>query len=130
MSGLSNKGINMEAPLGMLEIHQDGTIRYNDQDWTAPVLTLCGQSHKQTETAETTPPPITEEVKEQDRQPAPDTIKSPDNENGTEFIDKIEAGMVSKAVEVSPTVAVPPKQINKEPEIIHGGEYKDYDYNE
>ena len=130
MNSLGNKGINMEAPLGMLEIHQDGTIRYNDQDWTAPVLTLCGESHKQTENAEVPPAPIKKAIKEQDRQSEPNTINSPDNKNGTEFIDRIEAGMVSKAVEVSPTEAVPPKQISKEPEIIHGGEYKDYDYNE
>jgi hypothetical protein len=126
---LNDLGLQMEAPLGMLEVHQDGSVKYNGQDWTAPVLTLCGESHKQLEGADEPAEPLAES-KEQDRQSAPDAIKSPEVENPNAVIDKIEAGMVSKAIEVSPTVAVPPRVIKKEPEIIQGGEYKDYNYNE
>lgn len=45
VASLTGKGVQMEAPMGMVEIHQDGTIRYNDQDWTVPVNTLCGNSY-------------------------------------------------------------------------------------
>lgn len=43
---LSGTGLQLEAPLGMLDVYQDGRILYNGQDWTAPVLALCGRSHK------------------------------------------------------------------------------------
>ena len=47
VSRLSGQGIQMDAPLGMLEIHQDGKIKYNGEDWTKPVMTLCGKSYKE-----------------------------------------------------------------------------------
>ena len=40
------EGVQLEAPLGMLEIYSDGKVQYNGKDWTAPVMTVCGQSHK------------------------------------------------------------------------------------
>lgn len=67
IASLQGKDIQLDAGLGMIEIHQDGTVRYGDQDWTAPVMTLCGQSHKV----------VHEVVKTEDGQIAPDTIKSP-----------------------------------------------------
>ncbi len=46
-SGFEGSGLELEAPLGMLEIHQDGTVKHNGQDWTQPILALCGESHKE-----------------------------------------------------------------------------------
>lgn len=45
MASLNGKDIKLDAPIGMMEIHQDGKVSYNGQDWTAPVMTLCGFSH-------------------------------------------------------------------------------------
>jgi len=47
ISGLNIDGVNMESSLGMIEIHQNGKIMYNDQDITKPVMTLCAKSHKE-----------------------------------------------------------------------------------
>lgn len=50
IASLTNKNISLDAFLagdgGMLEIYSDGSIRHNGQDWTAPVMTLCGISHQ------------------------------------------------------------------------------------
>lgn len=47
VSTLTGQGIEMNAPLGMLEVHENGQVKYNGEDWTQPILTLCGQSYKQ-----------------------------------------------------------------------------------
>lgn len=46
ISSLKQAGIEMNAPLGMMEIHQDGKILYNGQDITSPMMTLCGESQR------------------------------------------------------------------------------------
>lgn len=46
VAALQEQGIQLEAPLGMLDIYQDGRVLYNGQDWTTPVMMLCGKSHK------------------------------------------------------------------------------------
>ena len=40
-------GAEIPAKLGMLEIHPDGKVLYQGEDWTKSVKTLCGQSHKE-----------------------------------------------------------------------------------
>ncbi len=45
VASLIGKGVELDSQMGMLEIHQDGTVKYNGEDWTAPVNTLCGRSH-------------------------------------------------------------------------------------
>lgn len=129
-------GLDLEAPLGMIEIYQDGRVRYNDQDWGAPVATLCGHSHKV----------IVEEeaiLKITAQEPAT-TI-----DNGLEGQDNIKSlPVVSKRVpeamiEIAPTVAIPPQDVNieqievdpapdesPESDIIEGGEYREIYYNE
>ena len=52
VAGLMGKNLQLDAPIGMIEIHQDGSVRYGDQDWTAPVMTLCGKSHMVVEAME------------------------------------------------------------------------------
>ena len=47
VAALSGTGFQMEAPLGMIEIHQDGKVIYNGQDLTQSVMMLCGKSHKE-----------------------------------------------------------------------------------
>lgn len=49
VAALTGTGIQMDGNMGMLEIHDDGKVMYNNQDWTSPVNTLCGRSHKQVE---------------------------------------------------------------------------------
>lgn len=36
------EGVEMQAPLGMLDIQMDGTITFNGQDWTGEVRRFCG----------------------------------------------------------------------------------------
>jgi hypothetical protein len=112
-------GVQLEAPLGMIEIHQDGRVRYNDQDWTAPVMTLCGQADK---VKKEIPVKKIKKPREQDRLPKKDVIKS------------------DTAVEVKPLEAVPPqdviieqteiKEAEDESDIIEGGEHREIFYNE
>lgn len=52
VASLIGKNVQLEAPMGMLGIHQDGKITYNGEDWTTPVMTLCGRSHVVKETIE------------------------------------------------------------------------------
>ena len=121
-------GIQLEAPLGMIEIHQDGRVRYNDQDWTAPVKTLCGQSHKVVDKVEQ----ATVEVN------SPASIITP-VQDGLQTQDAIRSS--ERVIEVVPTVAIPPQDVNieqieiDEPEdntndVIEGGEYREIFYNE
>lgn len=37
------QGLQLEAPLGMLEIHQNGRVVYNGEDWTPQVYASCGR---------------------------------------------------------------------------------------
>jgi hypothetical protein len=52
VAALEGQGVEMQGNMGMLEIHSDGKVMYNGQDWTAPVMTLCGQSYKLVEEVE------------------------------------------------------------------------------
>ncbi len=47
IGGLSTQGVDLDATLGMLEIHQNGKVLYNGQDITKPVMTICAKSHKE-----------------------------------------------------------------------------------
>ena len=47
VAGLAGTGVELNAPLGMIEIHEDGTVKYNGEDWTKSMLTLCGLSHRE-----------------------------------------------------------------------------------
>lgn len=44
MQGLNIPGMKMEGSLGYLEIHPDGRVSHNGQDWTSQVYVLCGKS--------------------------------------------------------------------------------------
>lgn len=43
---LNNTGVQLEAPLGMLDVYEDGRVLYNGQDWTSSAHTLCGKSQR------------------------------------------------------------------------------------
>ena len=45
VASLTGKDVLLESQMGMVEIHQNGKVFYNGQDWTSSVMTLCGQSH-------------------------------------------------------------------------------------
>ena len=72
---LTGQGIEMNAPLGMLEIQQNGKITYNGEDWTKPVMTLCGQSFKEVTVNEIMVPTETIQNIEPAAQPAVDEIQ-------------------------------------------------------
>lgn len=116
------EGLDLEAPLGMLEISQDGSVRYNGEDWSAPVATLCGHSHTVVEE----PVKPTEAEPVEDRLDEADVIKSS-----------------QPAIEVAPSTAIPPQDVMEEPEVeeaqtveeeesdvIEGGDYREIFYNE
>ncbi len=58
------KGVLGEAPLGFLEVHKNGRITYDGQDWTSQVYAICR--------GEILPP-----VRPEDGQKAPDAVQSP-----------------------------------------------------
>lgn len=45
IASLNGAATQLEAPFGMVEIHKDGRVTYNGEDFTSSVKTLCGQSH-------------------------------------------------------------------------------------
>lgn len=45
VAALEGEEVELDAPMGMVEIHQNGKVFYDGQDWTSSVMTLCGQSH-------------------------------------------------------------------------------------
>jgi hypothetical protein len=98
------QGLKLEAPLGMLEIHDNGRVVYNGQDWTPQVYALCGKENLLPPLPETTPAAGTADVKPADTgngQPKTDAIKS-------------------DAVEIAPLNAVPPDSV-----VIEGGESRE-----
>lgn len=44
MQGMNIPGMKMEGNLGYLEIHPDGRVSHNGQDWTSQVYVLCGKT--------------------------------------------------------------------------------------
>jgi hypothetical protein len=44
MHGQNIAGLNMEGSIGYLEIHPDGRVSHDGQDWTSQVYVLCGKS--------------------------------------------------------------------------------------
>ena len=45
VGSLTGEEVELNEQLGMVEIHQNGKVFYEGQDWTSSVMTLCGQSH-------------------------------------------------------------------------------------
>ena len=43
MQGQGIDGLQLEGNLGYLEIHPDGRVSHNGQDWTSQVYVLCGK---------------------------------------------------------------------------------------
>lgn len=41
IQALTEYNINMDAPLGLVEVHPDGLIKYNGQDWTEETRIFC-----------------------------------------------------------------------------------------
>jgi hypothetical protein len=54
LRSLQGAGVEMQANLGMLEIHEDGRVMLNDQDLTSDVKTVCGIAHEKKEVVEVT----------------------------------------------------------------------------
>lgn len=69
LQGLNIQGLQMESPMGILEIHRNGRVVYNGQDWTPQVYAVCGQV-----------PPDIAPAGGLDGQAAEDAIKSPSEE--------------------------------------------------
>ncbi len=47
VQSLSGSNFELKSQMGMIEITNDGAVKYGDQDWTKQVKTLCGISHKE-----------------------------------------------------------------------------------
>ena len=144
---LSDFGLDLDAPLGMLEIHQDGSVKYNGQDWTTPILTLCGQSHgiKQVvEEPKVAEPiinkkPIINRTKILNKTPIINRVPAGDRagevstpKDGLPAVDAIES--VPVKAEEAPKDLVPqradPVITTTQSDRIEGGSYKDFHYNE
>lgn len=130
-------GIELKAPLGMLEIHSNGTVRYNGEDWTAPVMTLCGQSHKvmeEPETQEVKAPAIEEKPQSKPSgQASEDVIKSEDDKTVPEAVEvEAKEPIVPKEVNIGQIEVDPPVEdtVTEESDIIEGGEYREIYINE
>lgn len=63
LQGQTIDGLKLEGNLGYLEIHPDGRVSHNGEDWTSQVYVLCGK------------PPVSG-----DGQPPADVINSPANQ--------------------------------------------------
>lgn len=98
------EGLKLEAPLGMLEIHQNGRVTYNGQDWTPQVYALCGK--------ENLLPPLPPKPP----QAAPAAAPAQNSGHGQPATDAIK----SDAVEIAPVQAVPPDSV-----VIEGGESRE-----
>ncbi len=127
-------GLDLEAPLGTLEIHHNGRVTYNGEDWTAPMATLCGQSHKVEQEAIVIEAP----AQNKDVEIEVKTVVEDDGLKGEDVIKSSE-----RVIEVAPTVAIPPQDVNieqlqidppaqenVESDVIEGGEYREIYYNE
>lgn len=70
------EGVQLEAPMGLLEIHKNGRVAIDGQDWTPQVYALCGKSHKAVLKTEeqadghTSPNTIKSGAKDKDMEPA------------------------------------------------------------
>lgn len=97
------EGLKLDAPLGMVEIHPNGRVVYNDQDLTPNIYALCGrEAVPETAPSSSTSPPSAP--------PAPDGQKKADV-------------IKSDAVEIAPAKAVPPEGV-----MIEGGESRQEGY--
>ncbi len=144
---LSSQGLQLEAPLGMLDVYQDGRILYNGQDWTAPVLTLCGESHKivTTETiVETVVPEIPEAPVAPEIETLPNNLATDGNIERPEIskptvadvempavtapeVEKLEASKVSMpATPIQPLIGTPKGASTTTSDIIKGQDHRDY----
>lgn len=139
-------GTQLEAPFGMVEIHQDGRVLYNGENWTSSIMKLCGKSHAVTTMTEISGDGILNQKKILNTGPVINRIKTEEKEVPAEkepvrpAISKKEAavqpakpavednsfktkpaGYVSKAqmdvVEVAPTVAIPPQDVPEPPPV-------------
>ncbi len=135
MQVLQGKGVQLDAPLGMLEIHSDGSVRYNDADWTTPVTTLCAQSRRSVVNRTK----ILNRSKIINRGALPSEKPVASKQDGKSL--KVKTSKV-KVIEVRPSVAIPPqdvlqkekplviKEVKKQAETIEGGDYREIFYNE
>ena len=105
LQGHTVEGLQLEAPLGMLEIHPNGRVVYNGQDLTPQVYPLCGQY---------VPPGLPRP----EPKPQP-PVSAPSAGNGQAPADTIK----SEAVEIAPAVAVPPGSVE-----IEGSESREEGY--
>lgn len=107
------EGLNLESPLGMVEIFPNGRVVYNDQDLTPQVYALCGR-----ETVPELPPVPADPNKEAaaTKSAPSDAVKAPDGQVPADTIK-------SDAVEIAPTQAVPPEGV-----MIEGGESRQEGY--
>ena len=47
VAALQGMGFEAHAPLGMLDVYENGQVKYQGEDWTKSANTLCGHSYKE-----------------------------------------------------------------------------------
>lgn len=127
------EGLDLEVPLGMLEISQDGRVNYNGEDWSAPMAMLCAQSHKVIKEPEMV-------VKAGAETPVEDRLETQDVIKSSELENEVRNDVVQ---EIAPVVAIPPQDIvieqlevdppvdsTPESDVIEGGEHREIFFNE
>jgi len=105
----------------MVEIHQDGTVKYNDEDWTTPVKALCGQSLKETTVIEV--PAVDAPSAPMVKEPAGQVVDVPVKSQPEQII-----APKAPQVEQANVEKEELKIISNRPDIIdqiEGGEYRD-----
>ena len=110
ISILKGKNITLDAPMGMIDIHQNGKVTYNDQDWTASVMSICGFSHAVINDAETQSIEKHAEI-----EPAAQAQPEP----AQPASDIPAKGTISKQEQ-------PIKIITNRPDLIEGGAYRNH----
>jgi len=106
VAALTGKDIRMDAEMGMIEISKDGAVKYNGEDWTAPVMALCGQSYAVIETKEMPAPAVETPEAPVQAVPAPPPAEPIINQkqilNTTQIINRIPAEERAGEISVDP----------------------------
>ncbi len=136
---IQGMGAEIDAKMGMVEIHPNGKVSYNDQDWTKQVKALCGQSFKEVTVEVIEPPQNMKPTMIEPAAPASPVIETPqievlpnklavDATSARVIQPTMRKPMVSKPVEpIQPLIGTPKgKTVEAQSDIITGSEFKEY----
>lgn len=128
---LKDLGITAESVLGVVEIHNDGRVKYNDQDITTSMKTLCGHALKEevvevteekpkeetkAETVEVEKPATVEEAKVETEEVVEEQVEQV-TEKAEEVTEKIEE-VTEKVEEAASQNMEQPKQVEELDRVV------------